>query len=175
MRREAGAALWNGWIAYAENRRFHVWARVRITESVPRVVAAADLQPGQAVTPSQVIEVTRQEFPAEAPFARSLAEVIGRWPCRPIPSGTALRTDQLTEPKVVLMGDPVEVEVRNGGALLKLEGTAESAGAVGETIAVRNPSSRQLIRARVVGPGEATLDPARHAVLERSSDKELQP
>lgn len=175
LRREAGAALWNGWIAYAENRRFHVWARVRITESVPRVVAAADLQPGQAVTPSQVIEVTRQEFPAEAPFARSLAEVIGRWPCRPIPSGTALRTDQLTEPKVVLMGDPVEVEVRNGGALLKLEGTAESAGAVGETIAVRNPSSRQLIRARVVGPGEATLDPARHAVLERSSDKELQP
>jgi len=175
LRREAGAALWNGWIAYADNRRFRVWARVHITESVPRVVAAADLPSGRPVTASQVSFVTRQEFPSEEPYARSPAEVIGLWPRRPIPAGAALRTDQLAEPKVVLMGDSVEVEVRNGGAFLKLEGQAESAGAVGEIIAVRNPSSRQLIRARVVGPGKATVDPPRHAALDSQPDKEPQP
>jgi flagella basal body P-ring formation protein FlgA len=175
LRREAGAALWNGWIAYAENRRFHVWARVRITESVPRVVAAAELQPGRPVTAAQVIAVTRQEFPAEEPYARSLAEVIGLWPRRPIPAGAALRTDQLTEPKIVLMGESVEVEVRNGGAFVKLEGTAESAGAVGEMVSVRNPSSRQLIRARVLGPGKATVDSGRRGAPNGQPDKEPQP
>jgi flagella basal body P-ring formation protein FlgA len=175
LRREAGAGLCNGWIAYAENRRFHVWARVRITEGVPRVVANAELPAGQPVMPSQVVAVTRQEFPTEGPYARSLAEVIGRWPSRSIPAGTDLRIDQLTEPKAILMGATVEVELRNGGAVLKLEGTAESAGAVGEIITVRNPTSRRLFRARVVGPGKATVDPARYVVLDLSSDQELQP
>jgi len=175
LRREAGEALWNGWITYAENRRFHVWARVRITESVPRVVAAADLQPGRPVTAPQVVAVTREEFPTEEPYARSMAEVIGRWPRRLIPAGAALRTDQLTEPKVVTLGDTVEVEVRHGGAFLKMEGQAERAGAVGEIVTVRNPSSHQLIRVRVLGPGKAAVDPARHAASSGPADKEPQP
>jgi flagella basal body P-ring formation protein FlgA len=175
LRREADAARWNGWVTYAENRRFQVWARVRVTESVERVVATADLPPGRSVAASQVSAVTRQEFPAEQPFAQSLAEVVGRWPRRPIPAGSAVRTDQLAEPKVVLMGDAVEVEVRNGGAFLKLDGQAESAGAVGELVTVRNPSSRQLIRARVVGPGKAIVDPAPRAALNGQPYKETQP
>ncbi|MGB7762442.1 MAG: flagellar basal body P-ring formation chaperone FlgA [Bryobacteraceae bacterium] len=175
LRREAGAALWTGWVAYADNRRFRIWARVRITEWVQRVVANADLRPGRPVTPSQVIAVTRQEFPTGEPYARSPAEVIGLWPRRPIPAGAAVRTDLLTEPKVVAAGDTVAVEVHNGGAFLKLEGQAESAGAVGEMVTVRNPSSHQLIRARVTGPGKATLDPARRAVPNGQPDKELQP
>ncbi|MGB9454878.1 MAG: flagellar basal body P-ring formation chaperone FlgA [Bryobacteraceae bacterium] len=173
--REAGAALWNGWITYAGNRRFYVWARVRVTESVSRVVALADLLPGKPVTTSQVSAVIRQEFPNAEPYARSLAEVVGRWPSRPIPAGAAVRTDQLTEPRVILMGDTVQVEVHDGGAFLKMEGRAESAGAVGEIVSVRNPSSHQLIRARVLGPGKATLDSARRASLDRQADKELQP
>jgi flagella basal body P-ring formation protein FlgA len=174
LRREAGVALWNGWITYAQNRRFQVWARVRLTESVPRVVAVGDLLPGRPVMESQVSAVTRQEFPTDEPYAQSLAEVIGRWPRRAIPAGSAVRSDQLTAPKVVAAGDAVEVEVRNGGALLKLDGTAESAGAVGEIIAVRNPSSRQLIRARVVGSGKATVDPARHPAFDPQPEKEPQ-
>ncbi|MFZ0935357.1 MAG: flagellar basal body P-ring formation chaperone FlgA, partial [Bryobacteraceae bacterium] len=173
--REAGAALWNGWIAYAGNRRFHVWARVRVTESVSRVVALADLLPGKPVATSRVSVVTRQEFPNGEPYARSLSEVVGRWPSRPIPAGAAVRADRLTEPRVILTGDTVQVEVRDGGAYLKMEGRAESAAGVGEIVSVRNPSSRQLVRARVLGPGKATLDSARRAALQRQSDKELQP
>ena len=172
LRREAGAALWNGWIAYAGNRRFQVWARVRLTESVARVVAVGDLQPGRPVSESQVAAVRRQEFPTDEPYAQSLSEVIGRWPRRTIPAGAAVRTDQLTAPKVVAAGDTVQVEARNGGALLELDGTAESAGAVGEMIVVRNPLSRQLIRARVVGPGKATVDPVRHAAFGPQPQKE---
>jgi flagella basal body P-ring formation protein FlgA len=175
LRREAGAGLWNGWIAYAENRRFYIWVRVRITESVLRVVASTDLPPGRAVVASQVTTVTRREFPAAEPYAQTLEEVVGRWPSRPIPAGAALRTDQLAEPKVVLIGDAVEVEVHNGGAFLKLDGQAESAGAVGEIVNVRNPSSRQIVRARVLGPGKATVDRAPRAALGGPPEKEIQP
>jgi flagella basal body P-ring formation protein FlgA len=175
LRREAGAALWNGWIVYAENRRFSVWVRVRITESVPRVVASIDLPPGRAVLESQVTAVTRREFPAMEPYARTLAEVVGRWPRRLVPAGAVVRTDQLAEPKVVSMGDPVEVEVHSGGAFLKLDGQAESAGAVGETVSVRNPSSRQIVRARVLGPGRATVDLAPRAALQPQPEKEIAP
>jgi len=65
--------------------------------------------------------------------------------------------------------------VRNGGAFVKLEGTAESAGAVGEMVSVRNPSSRQLIRARVLGPGKATVDSGRRGAPNGQPDKEPQP
>ena len=73
------------------------------------------------------------------------------------------------------MGDAVEVEVRNGGALLRMEGTAESAGAVGEMVTVRNPSSRQLIRARVTGPGRVAIDTAPGSVAALQSGKESNP
>lgn len=119
--------------------------------------------------------MTRLEFPGDEPFAQSPAEVVGRWPRRPVPAGAALRNDQLAEPKVVTAGDTVEVEVHYGGAFLKMEGRAESAGAVGETIGVRNPSSHQLIRARVSGAGKATVDPAPRALRNGQPDREVQP
>jgi len=175
LRREAGAALWTGWVAYAGDRRFHVWARVLITESVQRVVAAADLPPGRPVAASQVSAVTRQEFPTAEPYAPSVADVVGMWPLRPIAAGTALRTDQLTKPKVVAVGDKVELEVRNGGAFVRLETAALGAGSVGEIIAVRNPSSRQLLRVRVVAPGKATVDPPLNPVPNPPREQEPQP
>jgi len=175
LRREAGAALWNGWISYAGNRRFRIWARVQVTRTVSRVVAKTDLQPGRPIAESQISLMTRQEFPADEPFAQAVSDVVGRWPRRPIAAGSELRTDQLGEPRVVAMGDAVEVEVRNGGALLRMEGTAESAGAVGEMVTVRNPSSRQLIRARVTGPGRVAIDTAPGSVAALQSGKESNP
>ena len=44
-------ALWTGSVRYAGNRRFLIWARVRVTAGVRRVVAMADLKPGQPIEP----------------------------------------------------------------------------------------------------------------------------
>jgi flagella basal body P-ring formation protein FlgA len=51
----------------------------------------------------------------------------------------------------------VKVEVINGGAKLEAEGVAEAAGALGETITVRNPDSKRSFRARVEGPGKVSV------------------
>lgn len=151
------AVLWVGDVRYAGSRRFGVWARAKVIVRVTRVLAAADLRRGKAVAADEVQVVERDEpFTAEA-FAASLSDVIGRWPRLAIRAGSAIRPAELEAAKDVVRGDTVQVEVRNGEASLKLEAQAESSGAAGETILVRNPESHKCFRARVEGKGVVSV------------------
>ena len=76
---------------------------------------------------------------------------------RAIAAGAALRTEWLESAKVVLRGETVEVEAVHGGARLKLEGIAEASGAVGETIPIQNPVSKQRFPARVESKGKVIV------------------
>lgn len=158
LRSGSAGALWIGYVAYAGTRRFPLWARVKVLISVARVIAAADLRPGQAIAADQLRAETRDEPPQTAAYLPSPADAIGKWPRVPIRAGTALRTDMLREPQDVLRGDTVLVDVRNGAAHLELEAQAEASGAVGDIIAVRNPSSHQRFLARVEGKDRVLVD-----------------
>jgi flagella basal body P-ring formation protein FlgA len=158
----AAGALWIGWVRYGGNRRFSIWARVRIAVRVERVLALTDLWPGQPITSAQVVLAARDEIPAAGPvaaaFAESLDEVTGKWPRQLIRAGEPIRRIWLDPPKAVLNGETVKVGVRNGGARLELEARAEGSGAVGEIIYVRNPNSHRRFRARVEGTGRVAVD-----------------
>ncbi len=60
--------------------------------------------------------------------------------------------------KDVRQGDIVEVDVHSGLAHLKFEARAESSGAIGETIAVRNPTSTKRFQARIAAKGKVWVD-----------------
>lgn len=158
LRHGAASTLWMGWVRYAGNRHFNIWARVAVTATADRVLAVGDLKPGQPITAAQVMVATRQDFPGNEPFARSLDEVIGKYPRLRIPAGGTVRLDVLDSPKDVMRGQTVQVEVRNGGALLELEGQAEASGAIGDTIPVRNPDSQKRFQAKVKGKGKVVVD-----------------
>lgn len=154
--------LWTGCIRYGRTRRFPIWARVKITMPVTRVVAKIDLVPGKAIAPGDVELTTRNEAPGLAqllPIASSLDEVIGKCPRQPVPAGSPVRLAWLDAPKAVLRGETVKVMVRDGGAQLELEAIAESAGAVGESVFVRNPGSHRRFTARVEARGRVVVDP----------------
>jgi flagella basal body P-ring formation protein FlgA len=68
--------------------------------------------------------------------------------------------DLLENPRDVMRGDTVRVEVRDGGAHLELEATAEGSGAFGEIISVLNPISKKRFPARVEGKGRVSVDAA---------------
>jgi len=157
LRRGVPSSLWTGSIRYAGNRRFIVWVRVTIATAVDRVLAVGDLAPGQAIASSQVILQHRQETPGNEPLASSLADVIGKSPRQRIRAGTAIRLDVLDSPKDVMRGETVRVEIRNGGAILALDGEAEASGAVGATIPVLNRDSRRRFLARVEGKGKVAV------------------
>jgi flagella basal body P-ring formation protein FlgA len=149
--------IWRGFVRYGGRHRAAVWAKVKATAPAARVLAAADLRAGQPIDAASLAVETRDEFPSAEPFAATVEQVAGKVSRRSIRAGTAIRSDWLTEPNAVERGETVQVEVREGGAVLQLIGEAQRAGTVGQTIPVRNPTSKAIFKGRVEGKGKVTV------------------
>jgi flagella basal body P-ring formation protein FlgA len=149
--------VWRGYVVYGNNRRFGISARARITTSATRVVAVADLSAGETVREDQVRLESFDTFALDDRPARRLEEVVGYVPRARIRAGATVLRSQLSRAPEVARGDIVRVEVTAGGAHLALEGRAESNGATGATILVKNPVSGKDFRARVTGKGKVSV------------------
>jgi len=158
MRRAPRETLWIGYIRYATNRRFTVWARVKLSVSVEEVVAASDLEANRPIEAGQLRVETREEpFFGDLPL-QSIDGAIGRWPRAAIREGSSIHAAALTAPPEVLRGETVRVEVNDGGARLTLEARAESSGSRGEMVLISNPVSSRRFRARVEGKGRVSVN-----------------
>ena len=149
--------VWRGYVMYGNNRRFGISARARITTSVTRVVAVADLSAGETVREDQVRLETFDTFALDDRPARRLEEVVGYVTRARIRAGATVLRNQLNRAPEITRGDLVQVEVTAGGARLAFEGKAESNGTTGATILVKNPSSGKDFRARVTGKGKVSV------------------
>ncbi len=154
----APETTWFGAIRYAPNREFTIWAKVKVTVRVTRVIALTDLAPNRPIEAGQLKLEERDEFPPAQPHAESIEEAVGRDPRTTIRAGAAIRRDALEAAKDVRQGDIVEVDVHSGLAHLKFEARAEGSGAIGETIAVRNPTSTKRFQARIAAKGKVWID-----------------
>ncbi len=152
--------LWNGFVRYSDNGRFPVWARVRISATMTRVVAIYDIAAGKQVLPSQVRLETFEGNPLDDALVRDLDDVVGCVPRMSLRAMTAIRKSQIERPSDVLRGELVRVEVFEGAAHLQIEGTAQSSGMKGSSILVRNPSSGKDFRAQVTGKGIVSIGQA---------------
>jgi flagella basal body P-ring formation protein FlgA len=157
------AGYWYGHVAYGGTHRFTIWARVNVTVAVKRIVAAADLSPGEPIDPAHVRFDVR-----EAPWTRSpsrplesVDDIAGWIPRRHIPAGAPIEKQWLEAPKLVHRGDPVKVEIIAGAATLHLDAVAETPGALGDLISVQNPDSKRRFRALVEGKGRVSVKGAR--------------
>jgi flagella basal body P-ring formation protein FlgA len=147
--------LWRGHVRYGDNLTFPVWAKVRITAATTRVIVAADIPMGKPIQASQVRLESLEGSPLDETLASSLDEVVGLISKSSLHAGSPIRKTQIERPPDVARGDLVTVQVFAGGAYLKLEGRAESAGITGSTILVRNLSSGRDFRAQVTGKDQA--------------------
>jgi flagella basal body P-ring formation protein FlgA len=148
---------WRGYVQYSSPRRFAVWARVRVSATMPRVIATEPLAAGKPVAKEQVRLETYDDFPLRSDTARSLEEVIGRIPRRAVRAGLPVLRSDLAEAFQVERGDTVEVMVVAGAAQLELDAQAEASGRQGDMIPLRNPRSGKLFRARIDGKGRAVV------------------
>ena len=155
---QRAGSLWMGAVHYGGSRRFTVWARVQVAATVHRVIALGDLRPEHAIEAGQVIEQTRDEFPAAGRFAEAATQVAGKWPRISIRAGAEIRMEQLHDPKDVARGETVRVEAAAGAARIEFTGVAESSGTAGESVLVRNPESGKRFRARVEGKGRVSVN-----------------
>jgi flagella basal body P-ring formation protein FlgA len=140
---------WRGNIVYAGDRRYAIQAKVRITAPLIRVVAIEPLRSGAPVKVEQLRQEVFEAFPPARNSSTLPDQIAGMIPVHPIAAGGEVRLDNLIRPNDVNRGDLVHVEVRFGGAHLALMGRAEAAGRVGDVVAIRNPESSKVFRARV--------------------------
>ena len=157
LREGLAGSLWTGSVRYGGTHQFPIWARVKVLATVLRVVALGDLRPGRAITPDLVRIETREEFPKTGDFAQSIDQVTGKWSRVLVRAGAAIHAGQLENPRDIMRGDSVRVEVQNGAARLEMEAQAEGSGILGEIISVRNLTSQKRFLARIEGKGRVSV------------------
>jgi flagella basal body P-ring formation protein FlgA len=152
--------LWRGFVVYGGNLRFAVWAKVRVKAPCERAVAMEALKAGQLIELRHFRVETAECFPSHdnsgLPPSVSPAGMIAT---RAISAGAEIRPEVIAPPNDVNRGDSVHVEVRSGAAHLEFTAKAETAGRSGDVIAVRNPSSNKIFRARIAGKGQVLVEP----------------
>ncbi|HLW77540.1 MAG TPA: flagella basal body P-ring formation protein FlgA, partial [Bryobacteraceae bacterium] len=126
--------MWHGYVSYGENARFPVWARVRVTASMTRVVTLENLPVAKEIRASQVRVETCEDSPLDETVARNLDEVVGYVPKSSLRAMTVIHRTQIQRPNDVAVGETISVDVYEGAAHLTMEGRAESAGMAGSTI-----------------------------------------
>ncbi len=152
-------SVWRGFIVYAGDKHFPVWARATVKVKELRVVAATDLHEGDSIRLNQLkIEsyegpVRREKYCIDPP------RIEGLLLRRPVAAGTALMDDMLEAPREVNRGDIVNAIVQTDAARLEVQGVAEADGRKGQVISVRNPRSGRSFHAVVEEKGTVLVVP----------------
>ncbi len=152
--------MWRGSVHYGDTSTAPVWARVKITAPMTRVVATADLASGKPISASQVRLESCEDSPLDETVARSLDEVVGYLAKSSLRQATVIHKTQVERAPDVARGDDVIVDVFEGLAHLRIEARAETAGFKGSVIVVRNTASGKDFHAQVTGKGMAAIGTA---------------
>ena len=151
--------VWRGYVQYAPNQRFAIWARVRIAVAEKRIVANRPLRAGEAITADDVRIENYTAFSFHSSGVTRIEEVVGQTPRRAIRAGDAILRSLLEPAKDVKRGDSVEVTVSEKNLLFRVDGQAETGGRRGEMILVRNIASGKKFQAKVDAPGRVSVSP----------------
>lgn len=121
------------------------------------VVAAVALHKGDLIA-GNTIRLEKQDIGGlERPFT-SLDQVLGMEVGRAIPLGTPLDQANIVMPTVIKEGDMVKIIASKGGLQISTNGVAQVHGRMGETIKVKNSSTKKLVFCRVDGPGRVSVE-----------------
>jgi flagella basal body P-ring formation protein FlgA len=150
--------LWRGRVLFDDTRSMEVWARVRISTMTRTCLAVTDIVPGRVIETEQIRIAELPRFPSRrGGFIDRTEAVTGRVSKRPILAGQEILGEMLEEPHDVRGGDIVRVLAVSGNARITLDAIATGGGRKGDTIVLRNPSSRTSFRAVVDGKDRALV------------------
>ena len=120
---------------------------------------ARSLTAGEVVQPGDLTYAKIPAFQAPQDLPRDAAEIIGKAARRPLKSGTAVASLDVTAAQVIKRDDMIAVAFHAEGMVLTLQGKALGGAAIGETLNVMNLTSKKVIQAVAVGPDQAVVGP----------------
>ncbi len=150
----AEPVLWRGSVRYSAQHTIAIWARVRIEQRLPMVVAIRDLRAKTVIAPGDVVVARRAIFPFEA-HVETLDAVAGRVPRKTIPAGSIITEGLIEIPPDIEPGETVHVIATRGSARITFDATARTGGRKGDSIVLLNPESHRSFHAIVEGKGRA--------------------
>jgi flagella basal body P-ring formation protein FlgA len=154
--------LWRGQIWPASGSPYPVWARVSVLAKSTVVRLRHDLRAGETLRQEALEQVAITDSPLRLQRPDSAANYVGKVLNRNARAGIYLNPSLIAPLPEVMRGSTVTVEVVNGATRLELKARAETAGHIGETVILTNPSSLGRFRGTVTGPGtvQIALSPA---------------
>jgi len=158
-------AFWNGYVRYAENRKFTTWVQVRVTVHENRIVAAHALSAGEMIGPADIKTVAYSGPLQSTAVLHKDQDAAGKCPVRPIAAGTFLAESMLAVPQDVERQQLVTVHIHCGATLVETQGIAVESGHRGDVIKIRNPKTGRLFLGLISGHGAVTVVPGGEAGL----------
>jgi flagella basal body P-ring formation protein FlgA len=150
-------AIWNGYVTYAQGRRFNTWVQVQITVHEQRLISARPIRAGEVIAAADIKKVEYAGSMSRTPMLTDEKAVIGQCARFPIADGEAFTPSMLFPPLDVAREDMVTVLISCGAAHIQTQGIAAESGYVGSVIHVRNPKTGRVFRARIDERGVVTV------------------
>ncbi len=137
-----------------ETKTIWVSARIRLYKNA--VIAVNSIKKGNRISEKD-LTLKRIEVRDSSDMPDAVKDVSGMAAKRPIPAGAVVKRDYLTPQTIVKRGDAVAIHMENENIRIKTNGVANEDGSNGSIISARSAAGKEL-RARVIGPGELTVD-----------------
>lgn len=131
--------------------------RAELEAIAPVVVAAGDLGRGVVLSRRDLNLVEMDLIGLRNPCFDP-QELVGQKLKQSVRLGAPVDRAQIDFPPLVKRGDAVSITLARGGLRLAAAGEAQQDGREGETIRVRNNSSRKEVNGRVIAPGQIQVE-----------------
>ncbi|MCK6372060.1 MAG: flagellar basal body P-ring formation protein FlgA [Gammaproteobacteria bacterium] len=125
---------------------WRLFVPVQVSVQKDLVVTTTPLERGKVLAAADVKLAKRDVGSAPNGYLTSLEAAIGQVARRNVPAGAVLSPVQLDAPVLVVRGQPVTLEVRSGGIVVRMAGLAKADGSLGESIPVQNTSSGRVLQ-----------------------------
>ena len=135
------------------DKRWTLYVPVKVTVFTQVVVAARSLPRGQLLSASDLSLARRDLARLPQGYFRDPAEVAGQQLKRNVTAGQALTPALLKAPRTIRRGERVTLVAGGNGVEVRMPGIALNNAARGETVRVRNVSSKRIVLGVVAGPG----------------------
>lgn len=134
-----------------------LYVPTQVSVLAPVAVAARPLARGQRIGAGDLRLEKRELGKLGADVLKDPRQALDYVVTRSVAAGSVLTLRLLAAPRLVQRGHRVQLEAEAQGLSIRMAGVALDDGALGDTVRVRNPSSKRVVQAVVTALGRVRL------------------
>ena len=138
-----------------DSKSWNLYARVRVSQKIPVVVARNNLAPGTVIGEQHLITQLKDANQIRGRSLQDTGTLLGAKASRYITAGQPVTLRQVC---LVCSGDTVSVTAKIKGLRVKTTGISQQNGSLGDNIAILNQRSGKRIEARVVAVNRVEIN-----------------